>query len=133
MSLESDMRTYLLAQAAIAALVGTRISPFGKRLQREALPALTYQLVSGPTTHYSHNGASDYDVSFQFDCWASDADGAIALASELQTALDGYRGTWGVHRIGSVFLSTVLDDYEADTGLYRRLRQADIHYSTPAG
>ena len=133
MSLEADMRTYLLAQAGVAALVGTRIRPFGKRLQRDDLPAITYQLVSGPTTHYSHQGASDYEVSYQLDCWAGTADEAIAVAAELQTALDGYRGTWGDHRIGSTFLSTVLDDYEADTGLYRRLRQADIHYSTPAG
>lgn len=133
MSLESDMRTYLLAQAGIAALVGDRVTPFGKRLQGDALPAITYQLVGGPPTHYSHNGASDYEASYQFDCWTDDGDEAIALATELQTALDGYRGTWGVHRIGSVFLTTELDDYEAKTGLYRRLLQADIHYSTPAG
>lgn len=127
------MRGYLLGLSAIEALVDDRVTPFGKRLQREAVPAITYQLVGGPPTHYSHNGASDYEVSFQFDCWTDDADEAIALASELQTALDGYRGTWGVYRIGSVFLTTVLDDYEAPTGLYRRLLQADIHYSTPAG
>lgn len=133
MSLESDLRTYLLTQAGLTALVSTRIHPFGKRLQRGDLPALTYQVVSGPTTHYSHDGASDYEVSLQFDCWADDADSAIAVATELQTALDGHRGQWGTHRIGSVFLTTVLDAYEADTGLYRRLRQADIHYSTPAG
>lgn len=130
MSLEADLRTYLLTQLT---LVGTRVTPFGKRLQAAALPAITYQLVAGPTTHYSHDGASDYEVSFQFDCWADDADVAIAVAAELQTALDGYRGTWGSHAVGSVFLTSVLDDYEADTGLYRRLRQADIHYSTPAG
>jgi len=133
MTLEADMRTYLLAQAGLTALVGERVTPFGKRLQGEDVPAITYQLVAGPTTHYSHNGPSDYEVSFQFDCWASDADEALAVAGELQTALDGYRGTWGDHRVGSVFFTTVLDEYEAKRGLYRRLRQADIHYSTPAG
>ena len=101
--------------------------------QELGLPGLTYALVGGPTSHYSHNGVSDYAVSYQLDCWAKDGDAAMDLAAEVQAALDGYRGTWGQYTIGSVFLGTVLDDYEPDTGLYRRLRQVDIHYSEQAG
>lgn len=130
MTFETDMRSFLLANTT---LVSTRIHPFGKRPQREALPSITYQIVSGPVDHYAHGGVSDHEVSFQFDCWADDADVAMAVAQEIRTALGGYRGTWGDHVVGSVFLSLVLDDYEAKTGLYRRLVQADIHYGTPAG
>ena len=130
MTFEADMRTYLLAQTT---LVDARIHPFGKRLQRESLPAITYQIVSGPGDHYSHNGISDHEVSIQFDCWAEDAGGAMAVAAEIRTALGGYRGTWGDHVVGSVFVNLVLDDYEPATGLYRRLIQADIHYGTPTG
>jgi hypothetical protein len=110
-----------------------RIYPMGVRPQGAALPCVTYSLVSGPTTHYSHDGPSDYAVSYQLDCWANEADAVMDLAAEVQEALDGYRGTWGSVVVGSVFLSTVLDDYEPDTRLWRRLRQAEIHYSTPAG
>lgn len=130
MTLEEDMRAYLVDETT---LVGDRIHPFGKRPQREATPAITYQIVSGPVDHYAHGGISDHEVSFQFDCWADDADVAMAVVAELRTALGGYRGTWGDHSIGSVFLTLVLDDYEPKTGLYRRLLQADIHYGTPAG
>lgn len=130
MTFEASMVAYLRVQVPS---VSDRITPFGKRLQGETLPAITYAVVSGPTSHYSHGGVSDHALSVQFDCWSTDGDEATAVAAELQTALDGYRGTWGGFRIGSVFLTTVLDAYEAKTGLYRRLRQADIHYSTPAG
>lgn len=129
MSLESELYDYLSGQLSVA----NRIYPMGKLPQEATLPAVTYQLVGGPTSHYSHGGVSDYEVSVQFDCWATDADSAIDLADELQAALDGYSGWWGSLRIGSVFLSIVLDDYEPDQGLYRRLRQADIHYSEPSG
>lgn len=130
MSLESEMFSYLSGEMPS---VDSRIYPMGKRPQGGELPAVTYQLVSGPTSHYSHAGVSDYEASYQFDCWADDADEAMDVAAELQTALDGYRGAWGSILIGSVFLDIVLDDYEPDTGLYRRLRQASIHYSTPLG
>lgn len=129
MSLDAAMFDYLSGILS----VGDRIYPMGKREQGGDLPAMTYALVSGPTSHYSHGGASDHEVSYQFDCWADDADDAMDLAAELQDALDGFRGDWGEYRIGSVFLSVVLDAYEPDTGLYRRLRQADIHYADPIG
>lgn len=129
MSLEAAMFDYLSGVLS----VGERIYPMGRREQRGSLPAMTYSLVAGPTSHYSHRGATDHEVSYQFDCWADDADDAMDLAAELQEALDGFRGEWGEYRIGSVFLSIVLDDFEPDTGLYRRLRQADIHYADPIG
>lgn len=113
--------------------VGSRVYPMGKRPQEGELPALTYMLVSGPTSHYSHGGAADHQVSYQLDCWADDADDAMDLDSEVRDLLDGYRGTWGSIRIGSCFLSVVFDDYEPKTGLYRRMRQVDVHYSEPTG
>jgi hypothetical protein len=130
MSIETAMRGYLIDTGLS---VGERIYPMGKRPQATQLPALSFALVSGPTSHYSHAGATDHEVSYQFDCWADDADDAMDLAQELAEALDGFRGSWDDYRIGSVFLSVVLDDHEPDTGLYRRLRQAEVHYADPIG
>lgn len=113
--------------------VESRIYPMGLRPQEDALPGITYRLVSGPTSHYSHGGPSDHEVSFQLDCWADDADDAMDTDTELRTALDGFRGWWDDYRIGSTFLSIVVDDYEPATGLFRRLRQVDIHYREPEG
>jgi hypothetical protein len=129
MSIESVMRGYLVPFLS----VGDRIYPMGKRPQEAELPAVTYQLVGGPTSHYSHGGVSDYEVSYQFDCWAADADDAMDLDLELRDALDGFRGDWDGYTIGSVFLSSVVDDYEPRTGVYRRLRQVDVHYREPDG
>lgn len=113
--------------------VGDRVYPMGKRPQEAVLPLVTYSLVAGPGSHYSHGGISDSAVSFQFDCWAEDADDAMTLCAELREALDGFRGYWGLYRIGSVFLTVAMDDYEAEAQVYRRLIQADIHYSEPQG
>jgi hypothetical protein len=113
--------------------VGERVYPMGKRPQEGELPALTYQLVAGPTSHYSHGGVSDHVVSYQLDCWADDPDDAMDLADELRVILDGFRGSWGEYRIGSSFLSVVLDDFESAAGLYRRMRQVELHYSEPNG
>lgn len=129
MSLEAGLYDYLVPMLSS----GERLYPMGKRPQESPLPAVTYQVVAGPTSHYSHGGPMDHEVSFQFDCWAEDADDAMDLAEELRLALDGYRGEWSGYRIGSVFLSVVLDDYETTTGLFRRTRQAEVHYSGPAG
>jgi len=128
MSLDAALFAYLSAGLS----AGSRIYPFGKRPEDGTLPALTYQLVAGPTTHYAHGGPADHIVSYQIDAWAEDPDDAADLAEEVQVLLDGYRGTWdGGYRIGSTFLSLVLDDHEPDTGLYRRMRQVEVHYSQP--
>jgi len=129
MTLEAAMFAYLSDRLSC----GDRVYPMGKRPQEGELPAVTYMLVAGPTSHYSHSGPTDRQVSYQFDCWAEDADDAMDLDTELRDALDGYRGTWEDFRIGSVFLSVVLDDYETKTRLYRRMRQAEIHYADPVG
>lgn len=129
MSLEVAMRAYLIPLLS----VGERIYPMGKRPQEGQLPGLTYALVAGPTSHYSHGGVSDRMVSYQLDCWAEDADGAMDLDAEVVAALDGHRGDWSGYRIGSCFLSLVLDDYEPKPGLYRRMRQVEVHYQDPAG
>jgi hypothetical protein len=128
-SLEEALFDYLSGVLS----VGDRVYPMGRRPQEAVLPLVTYTLVAGPGSHYSHGGVSDHAVSYQFDCWAEDADDAMDLDAELRDALDGFRGSWGLYRIGSVFLTVVTDDYEAEAQVYRRLRQADIHYSEPEG
>lgn len=112
---------------------GDRVYPMGRRPQRGELPAVTFQVVTGPTTHYSHGGPSDHIVSYQFDCWAEEPDDAIGLATELQALLDGARGDWSGYTIGSSFLSLVLDDFDTDARIYRRMRQAELHYTEPLG
>ncbi len=129
MSLESAMFTYLSGLLSI----GSRIYPMGKRPQDSELPALTYQVVGGPTSHYSHGGVSDHEASYQLDCWAADADGAMDLDAEVVAALDGYKGDWSGYPIGSCFLSIVLDDYELDSGIYRRMRQVEVHHQDFVG
>ncbi len=128
-SLDAALFAYLSASLSC----GSRVYPMGKRPEDGLLPAVTYKLVAGPTSHYSQDGPSDHEVAYQVDSWALDPDDAADLAAEVQTLLDGFRGYWDDYRVGSAFLSIVLDDHEPDTGLYRRMRQVAVHYSQPEG
>ena len=129
MSIEAAMFSYLSSQLS----VGTRIYPMGKRPQEGTLPAVTYTLVSGPGSHYSHDGPTDHLSSYQLDCWATSEDEAMELDLELQEALDGFRGSWDSYQIGSCFMSSGFDSNEPKNGLYRRVRQIELHYSDPVG
>ena len=69
----STLRAMLTGNAAIVALVGSRIFP--NRIQSdETLPALTYQMISFEPDYTqdgrSSGGAGDYEV-FQITCYAS--------------------------------------------------------------
>lgn len=129
MSLDAALHSYLSGILS----VGSRVFPMGKRPQQSTLESVTYQLVAGPGSHYSHGGVSDHLVSYQLDCWADSEDGAVDLDLELVAALDGFSGYWGSYRIGSCFMQAVYDAPEPKVGLYRRTRQIEVHYQDPVG
>jgi hypothetical protein len=116
--IESELRTYLLAQSGIAALIGTRVYPM-KLPQSPTLPAITYQRVSGSRVQSLTGPSGMAHPRIQVDCWAASYDGAKALAAEVQDDLDGYRGTMGTTRVGGVIVYGDRDWYEPDVDIYR--------------
>ena len=75
-------------------------------------PAISYQRVSSlPTLSLAGDSFLDR-VRIQIDCWASTYLGAKTLANEVRFAMANYSGLKSVP-------DTTLDDYEADTRLYR--------------
>lgn len=119
--------TFLTAHAGLAALVGTRIYP--RRWPRNPVfPLVAYRRIS---THreLTHSGPSDLaDPRIQFDVVATDPDTADAVAEQLRLALHGYRGAMGDVPVGSVRVVNDLDDEHSDTGLYRRIVDAEISH-----
>lgn len=99
MSLEADLRAFLLADAGVAALVGDRISP-APGPQDQAYPFVTFTLISDQGVQ-SLSGPSglDYPV-YQIDAWSDSTERggsqaeAIAVAKAVTAALDGYIGLW---------------------------------------
>lgn len=87
MTLEGAIRARLLANAGVAAIVGTRIT-WAIRPQDGILPCIVLTLASGerPQT------LEDYSLRrsrVQIDCWSRDALSGVGLRDAVQAALAG--------------------------------------------
>lgn len=128
MAIEADLRTYLLAQAGISALVSTRCYPLTLP-QGVTLPAITYQTIAHPGL-ISHDGAVGLArVRIQVDCWDDDYAGALALGAQVRSALLGYAGAMGATAAANGRIVNELDDYEPETKIWRRLVDAAIWHA----
>lgn len=93
MDLESAQRAFLLADAGVAALVGTRVYP-NFEPQDAALPAVAYQAIGGPSGEIGHNREREFrQLRIMYTVTAATYASAKAVAAAIRTALWGYRGT----------------------------------------
>jgi hypothetical protein len=115
MSLETALRSYVLADVAIAAAVGVRMYP--RRLpQGPTLPALVYQRVDTRRLHDFDGPDGLPRARVQIAAWASNVAGAWELANAVRARLDGYRGAWGDVTIGSCLCVGERDIDDPETG-----------------
>lgn len=88
MSYQSDIKSAFAAASTITALVGTRV--YADVAPGEAAaPFIVYQTIatSGTTTH---DGERNLEFPLiQFSCWAATKAEVIAIASAVNTLLDG--------------------------------------------
>lgn len=112
----TELRTYILADTVIAALVGTRMYP-QVLPQNPTYPAITYTLIGGAGSVVTHDGPAGLEnVSLQIDCWAQTQLTAAALAERVRTRINGYTG--GAFQ--GIFLARKRDGYDNDAMAYRR-------------
>jgi hypothetical protein len=126
--IEQDLRAYLLAKPAIAALVGDRMYP--ERLpQRAALPAITYQRVFG-TSLFTHDGAAGLGRGrLQLDCWGSTYQQSAELAEAVRAELAGYLGPMGGTGSVAPRIGTVIDAPEPEIDRWRRIVDVPLWHS----
>lgn len=88
-----------------------RVYPL-KAAQGAALPRITFNRVSTDGNDSLDRASSLDQVRLQFDCWATTAEGAARLASQVRALMEGaqFKG-----RLRGSF-----DAYEQDTQVYRR-------------
>ena len=114
MTLEAELRTYTLAGAAVAALVGTRMH--ARMLpQAPTLPAIVYQRISTRRLHDMAGPDGLPQARMQVTCWGGTPAVAYSVASVVRERLDGFKGTWGTLTIGSCLMvgERDLDDPDA--------------------
>lgn len=139
--IETALRSVLLADATVAALVGTRVYT-GVMPQRPTLPLITLKKVDKLSDLTLEDAVGPNTLRVQVDCWAQDGTGtagvdnvrALAAAvngSDDQSSagpLHGYHGSAGGQRINLVRLLVERStEYEPDTKLYRVSADYAVH------
>lgn len=133
-SLAGDLRRLILNDSAVAALVGG--GPKEGRVHLVVLPqpakypAVVLTLVSGrPVT-----GLGGYHhLRFrrvQVDCWAGDADTAMALGEAVFDAIEGASGAIGRTEAGHVLMLSERDLHEPEHDAFRRTMDFQIAEGT---
>ena len=95
MLIEEAFHAFVLADAGVSALAGTR--GYSRVIPQDAaLPAWAYQRVSTPERARSHSGPSGLACArFQVTCQAATYGAAKGLANAIRRACDGYAGYMG--------------------------------------
>lgn len=86
--MEEALRAYLRADAALAALVSTRVE-WLKRPQGSALPSVTLQIASAPRSYTMGGRVALVGYLVQMDVWAASYTSMKAVSRALIVALDG--------------------------------------------
>lgn len=120
--LEADVRTFLLAQPTVTALIGTRFYPL-RLPQGPTFPAVTYQTIFG-TSLVTHQGAADYGRRrLQLDCWAQSYAVAVAIKEAIREALLDDPGLEGTRIIND------MDVPEPEPVIWRRMLEISIWHT----
>ncbi|MBN1807185.1 MAG: DUF3168 domain-containing protein [Sedimentisphaerales bacterium] len=90
--IEKALHYILVNNSAVTALVGSGIYP-NKIPQGAAVPAITYQQISGVRFHDMLEAAGMVKARYQFNCWAAGYAKTREIAEAVRLALDNYSGT----------------------------------------
>lgn len=132
MTIEADMRTFLLGDGTLAGLISARLYPVILP-QSPTFPAVSYQWISG-TRYVTNDGPSQLSSPrLQFDCWSLSYTTTRAVSEALRKRLNGFKGLAGgsppMTRIQGAFFESEREFYEPETKLYRHSADYFLNYS----
>lgn len=119
------LRTYILADATVAGLVGTRMDPVILQ-QNSPMPALTYQYISGASVISNDGPTGLENPTFQIDCWGSTYSQMDALFEAVRKRINGASGTFSGVDVQGIFLVRKRDLYDNEAKLHRRTADYEI-------
>ena len=120
MTIETGLRTHLIADAPVTALVVARIYP-DILPQKPTYPALTYEIISD-IPYRALAGDSDREVvRARIHCWAKTATGRDDLSRKVRTALADFSGLMGTTAVSSVKFESWNNLYDDVPEVYRRV------------
>jgi hypothetical protein len=107
--MEETLRSVLVADAGLSALVGERII-WGARPQGELLPCLVLHRVTGARDYHMTGRSGLVDSLVQADCWAETWLAAKDVSRALLEALDGLT----LSPFQKAFVTSERDTFETD-------------------
>lgn len=126
-TLDEALYAYLVAVPDIATLVGTRIFP-DYFSEAQALPAIAYSLEADRSVHTQQGASGLRHATYRLDAWATSLSSIMAIARELRTAMDGYKGLWDDVTIRACFLDSLGRSRDPDTEAYNVSLRFDVWY-----
>lgn len=116
--IRQTLRTYLLDQSALTALVGTRI--YQSRVPKgdtplQNFPAIVYRRMTGGHEHDLDGSAGVARARFQVTVVGTDAIAVDDICEQLRQAMQGFRGQFDTTRVTCVTLNDEVDDYIEST------------------
>ncbi len=144
MTVIEGLRSYLLANASIAAIVGTQVYPLRLPQKVNVTPpsgAIVLTRVDDIGEAHLRGPNALSRARIQVDAWAKQFDDAVELGSLVRQRIDGYSGTWtdGASPASLIRVQAILSDSESDFteeeiqgGLYRQSTDYMVTYA-PVG
>ena len=118
---------YLLGRPGIAALIAKRIFP-DYFPQSEQLPAIAYTLEEDSSQQTLQGPSGMRAAIYQVNVWAETRREVMAIAREVRSVLDGYRGAFRDIPISGAFLDSLSRERDSDTGAFCVSMRFTIHY-----
>ncbi len=125
--IEDTLRTQILADGGISALVSDRYYP-GVLPQDPTYPAIVSQKVSDFDEGTLTGVANVVRARVQLTVWASSYVDARAVTDAIRSLVDGAYGTWSGVKIGSVRIENDQDAYSEEAEIYGRRMDVMILY-----
>jgi hypothetical protein len=126
-TIEKAIRSILIADTTVKAIT-TRCYP-ATLPQDPTYPLIVYYKVTGMRDHHLQGPSGLAHPRFQVEAWATTYDAAKALANAIREALDGYSGTQGTVRIGSILIESERDTYEDAVSCHRVIMDFYVWHS----
>ncbi|MBY6113295.1 DUF3168 domain-containing protein [Mameliella alba] len=132
--MEEALTAFLLADATLVALVGTRVHWLRLPDQVGTFPYVRLQMVDAPRSYHS-KGASGLQIDrVQVDAWGETYESAKAVERAIEARLSGYRGAQSGVMFQGVFKLDARDltdmTAEAERRLFRLQADYEIAWKT---
>ena len=111
MAVDQDLRTYLLADATVAGLVGTRCFQNSVPSEKTTLPYIWFRRSTTIELDTLGPISVDWAVEFALECVSDDLAQAITLRDAVVARLRGHQGTMGDATYNWVHCRDQWDDY----------------------